>query len=257
MIPAVAVLLLLQARRPTVGDTLWAIRRVTVPAGHSLRATTWDLTGDIEVLGRPRVTTSNGVTEVRYPLVAWKPGRHLVSVPGPLLLAADGSVDSLPSLDTTFTVASVLPANTPDTAIHPQPQAGIIHRRTVTWAPILILLALAAALLLPLHWLWRRRGPRGAAPAGRPRPVPPLARWAEAGESRIVLAAAAARLRAAAAAARQRAAADAAVPESDVQTALKELDDARFAGASPTDAAELFARAESLASALDAAGAAP
>ena len=257
MMTIVALVLLLQARQPTVGDTLWAIRRLTVPAGHSLRATTWELTGDIEVLGRPRITTSNGVTEVGYPLVAWKPGRHKVSVPGPLLLAADGSVDSLPALDTTFTVASVLPANVPDSTLHPQPQAGIVHRRTVTWMPLVILLALADALLLPLHWLWRRRGPRGAAPAPAQRAMPPLARWAEAGESRVVLAAAAARLRTAAAAFRERGATNPAVPEAEVEAAIKGLDDARFAGATPSHAAELFARAAAFASALDGSETAP
>lgn len=257
MMAVVALVLMLQARHPTVGDTLWAIRRVAVPAGQSLRATAWELTGDIEVLGRPRITRSGGVTEVSYPLVAWKPGSHVVSVPGPLLLAADGSVDSLPSIDTTFTVASVLPRNVPDSALHPQPQAGIVHRRTVTWAPLLILLALATALLLPLHWLWRRRGPRAAAPPPRQRAVAPLARWAEAGESRVVLAAAAARLRTAAAAARERGAASPAVSQGEIDAAIQGLDDARFAGATPAHAAELFARAASLASALDGAEAVP
>lgn len=258
MIP-LAVFLLLQARgptaanpgagRPTVGDTIWAVRRVTVPPGHSVRATTWDLTGDIEVLGRPRITTANGVTTIGYPLVAWTAGSHSVSVPGPMLLAADGSVDSLPPLDTTFSVASVLPANVPDTALHPQPQAGIVHRRTVTWFPLLILLGAALVALVPLHWLWRRRGPRAAPPAASRLPMPPLARWAEAGESRIVLAAAAAQLRVAADAARRRGAA-AGVPEAEVAASLKALDDARFAGATPADAAELFARATSLATVL-------
>jgi len=87
--------------------------------------------------------------------------------------------------------------------------------------------------------------------------VPPLARWAEAGESRVVLAAATARLRAAAQAARQRGAVSAAVADTDVEAAVRELDAARFAGATPSHAAELLARAASLVSALDGAGAAP
>jgi hypothetical protein len=246
MIPFAAVLFLLQARHPTVGDTIWARRRVSVAAGHSVRATTWELTGDVEVLGRPRITTANGVTEIAYPLVAWTAGAHTVSVPGPLLLAADGSVDSLAPLDMTFTVASVLPGNVPDTALHPQPQAGIVHRRTVSWAPLLLLLGAALVLLLPLHWLWRRRGPKAMLPAADRDPVPPLARWAEAGESRIVLAAAAAQLRAAADSARRRGAEDPAAADAEVEAALRALDDARFAGATPTHAAALFARAAAL-----------
>jgi hypothetical protein len=250
MIPALALLGLLlaplQARQPTVGDTLWAVRVVRVPTGHSVRAAPWELTGDVEVLGRAQIAMSGGLTRIRYPLVVWKPGSHTVSIPGALLLAADGSVDSLPALDTTFVVASVLPASVPDTALHPQPQAGIVHRRTVSWLPLAILLAAAILILLPLHWLWRRRGPRAEPPAAARIPVAPLARWAEAGESRTVLAAAAEQLRSAADSARRRGAGDAALPAGEVDTTLRALDDARFAGATPKHAAELFARAASL-----------
>lgn len=250
---AFAALLLLQARHPTVGDTIWVVRRVSVPGSQSVRAANWELTGDVEVLGRPRITTANGVAEIRYPLVAWTPGSHTVSVPGPLLLAADGRVDSLPPADTSFAVASVLPSNVPDTALHPQPQAGIVHRRTVTALPLLVLLGAALVLLAPLHWWWRRRGPRATLPPAAPVPVPPLARWAEAGESRTLLAAAAERLRIAAAGAarRQETGTTQALPTREVDLTLRALDDARFAGASPAHAAELYAQASALATMLD------
>jgi hypothetical protein len=68
----------------------------------------------------------------------------------------------------------------------------------VSVGPLLILLALAALLLAPLHWWWRRRG------TPRPRPAltllgdvaPPLERWSDAGETRAVAAVATLRLRA-------------------------------------------------------------
>ena len=257
---ALLALLFWQAHAPTVGDTVWVGRRVAVPSGHAVRAGTWDLTGDVELLGRPRITTGNGVALVEWPLVVWTPGSHTVSVPGPLVLAADGSVDSLPPADTTLNVASVLPRNAPVNALQPQPHAGIVHRRTVTWLPLLALVGAAILLLAPLHWWWRRRRPRADAPEPVPVPTPPLVRWAEAGETRTVLAAAAARLRGAVAAklgesgdglstpalvARLEGRPE--LPSVEIADMLQALDDARFAGATPMHAAELYERASGLA----------
>ncbi|MGE5092177.1 MAG: hypothetical protein ACM3OH_08400 [Bacillota bacterium] len=264
MIPLLA-LLLFQGRPPTVGDTIWVTRRVAVPAGHAVRAGTWELTGDVELLGRPRVTTAGGVGQVAWPLVVWTPGSHTVSVPGPLVLAADGTVDSLPPADTTLNVASVLPRNAPVSALQPQPQAGIVHRRTVTWLPLLLLTGAALLLLAPLHWWWRRRGPRALPPESPAVATPPLVRWAEAGETRTVLAAAAARLRGAVAAKLgeagdglstpalvARLAVRPELPAGEIAGILQALDDARFAGTTPTHAAELYERASSLAVAVGA-----
>jgi hypothetical protein len=235
-----------------------------------VRAGTWDLTGDVELLGRPRITTANGIARVAWHLVIWTPGSHTVSVPGPLVLASDGSVDSLPPADTTLNVASVLPRNTQPSAIAPQPQAGIVHRRTVTWLPLLTLAGAALVLLAPLHWWWRRRGPRAQPPESPSVSTPPLVRWAEAGETRTVLAAAAARLRGAVAArlgesgdglstpalvARLESRPE--LPAGDIAATLQALDDARFAGATPTHAADLYERASSLATAVGGSEAAP
>lgn len=257
---ALLALLLFQGRAPTVGDTIWVVRRVAVPAGHAVRAGTWELTGDVELLGRPRITTANGVARVEWPLVVWTAGSHTVSVPGPLVLAADGTVDSLPPADTTLDVASVLPRGASATALQPQPQAGIVHRRTVTWLPLLALIGAALVLLAPLHWWWRRRGPRARPPESAAVPTPPLVRWAEAGETRTVLAAAAARLRGAVAAKLGEAGDGLStpalvarleehpeLPSGQIADMLQALDDARFAGATPTHAAELYERASSLA----------
>jgi len=269
MIGLLAVLVI-QTRAPTVGDTIWVVRRVAVPAGHAVRAGTWDLTGDVELLGRPRITTANGAALVEWPLVVWTAGSHTVSVPGPLVLAADGSVDSLPPADTTLNVASVLPRNAPVTSLQPQPQAGIVHRRTVNWLPLLALGGGALVLLAPLHWWWRRRGPRARAPEATPVPTPPLVRWAEAGETRTVLAAAAARLRGAVAAKLGEAGDGLStpalvarleghpeLPSGEIAGMLQALDDARFAGATPTHAAELYERASGLATRVIAGEGAP
>jgi hypothetical protein len=267
---ALLALLLVQGRPPTVGDTIWVVRRVAVPAGHAVRAPQWDLTGDVELLGRPRITTANGIAQVAWPLVIWTPGSHTVSVPGPLVLASDGAVDSLAPADTTLSIASVLPRNAQPAALAPQPQAGIVHRRTVSWLPLLTLAGAALILLAPLHWWWRRRGPRALPPESPPVSTPPLVRWAEAGETRTVLAAAAARLRGAVAArlgetgdglstpalvARLESRPE--LPGREIADTLQALDDARFAGATPAHAAELYERASSLATTIAHAGAAP
>lgn len=272
----IVMVLLLQAHTATVGDTVWVTRRVTAPAGQTVRPADWQLTGDVELLGRPRVIAANGATEISYPLVAWTPGPHTVSIPGPLLLAPNGAIDSLPAHDTTFTVASVLPRGAADSSLRPQPQAGLIHRRTVTLLPLLVLLGLAALLLAPLHWWWQRRGRATAVPADLPVPGPPLTRWADAGESRIVLAAAAARIRHAVAAAvpaahegldtasliatLERAAlgrSDVAWPVAAVRELLQALDHARFSSATPRDVLELHTAATALAEQVTSAAAPP
>jgi hypothetical protein len=90
-----------------------------------------------------------------------------------------------------------LPRPATDTTLRPQPAADFVPRPTTSPIPLLVLLLLTLAILLPLHRWWRRRG--------KPRPktdltrvaeaTPPLQLWADAGESRAVAAAATARLR--------------------------------------------------------------
>ena len=133
-----------------------------------------------------------------------------------------------------------------------------------------ILLLLSCCLLLaPLHWWWRRRRKPAPAAPREPAVEPPLARWAESGESRTVLAVASARLRRAIAA-RMPAAhpgldtpaliaqlrdAPADWPVSDIAATLDALDAARFAGVAPDGALALFNHSMELASAVSAAGA--
>jgi hypothetical protein len=193
----------MQSDVPTVGDTIWVTRTVDLPPGRSLRAAEWELADPIELLGPPRIALRGGSADVSYPIAVWRAGFHTVSVPGPLLLSSDGGVDSLRAEVVTLHIASVLPRAATDTSLRPQPRADFVPRPATTPVPLILLLIVAIALLAPIHWWWRRRGrpagKRAAAEMGGP-VKPPLERWADAGESRAVAAAATSRLRAALAA---------------------------------------------------------
>ena len=187
-----------QRASATVGDTIWISRTVDLPPGRSVRAEQWEAEDPIELLGPPRVTVRGGSAEIAYPVAVWRTGAHRVEVPGPLLLAPDGNVDSLPAETVTLRVASVLPRPATDTALRPQPRADFVAQPATSPWPVVLLLLLAIAALVPLHWWWRRRGKAVRRP-GRIDPAalaePTLERWAAAGESRAVAAAATARLR--------------------------------------------------------------
>jgi len=190
--------LLLQASAPTVGDTVWVSRTVPVPAGHTVRAPDWEPSDPIELLGRARVIVSGDSAEVAYPIVVWRPGQHRVELPGPLLLGPAGTVDSLRGEGIRLEVRSVLPSVPRDSALAPQPRAGIVERGVRSLLPAGLLWLLALAGLLPLHLWWRRRGkPVRAYPPALTADAhePPLKRWADAGEYRAVANVATARLR--------------------------------------------------------------
>lgn len=258
------LLALLQQGAPTVGDTIWLVRTVAVPRGAAVRPPSWNPTGDLETLGPPRVTTRGDSVEIAYPVVVWLAGSRTVDVPGPLLLLAGGGVDSIPAERMTVTVASVLPAGVPDSLLQIQPAAQPVVRGERTIRSLLALLMIAALLLLPLHLLWRRRGkalPRTAAP---PAPALPLERWADAGEVRVVLAAATSSLRDAIARAvpeatpavdvpQVLAAVRAARPEwphDEIADVLHALEEARFTPEAFPDAAGLATWAQNLAAQL-------
>lgn len=252
-----------QRELPTVGDTIWITRSVDLPAGRTLRAADWEAADPVELLGQPRISVGEGRAVIGYPVVVWRPGTHTVEVPGPLLLSADGRVDSLAGQSVTLRVASVLPRPATDTTLRPQPRADFVPRPTTTPVPLVLLLVLAIALLVPLHWWWRRRGAPvrrlSALEPGREVELP-LDRWAGAGESRAIAAAASTRLRLALAArvptalpsldtesviarvAEQRP--DWPVPE--LARVLRELDLARFGTGSRPDTMALAHRAAEL-----------
>jgi hypothetical protein len=192
--------LVLQGATPTVGDTIWVTRTVRVPAGHTVRPADWEPSDPIELLGRAQVTVSGDSAEVAYPVVVWRPGQHTVELPGPLLLGPDGTVDSIGGERRRVEVRSILPPVPRDSALAPQPRAGIVQRRVTSAVPLGLLWLGGVALLLPLHLWWRRRGKpvRAAPPALRPDALEPsLPRWADAGEYRAVANVAVVRLRAA------------------------------------------------------------
>jgi hypothetical protein len=237
----IALFLALQVALPSVGDTIWLRRAVAARPGWTVRAPEWELTGDVERLGRPHVIRRGDSAEVSWPVAAWTPGEHLVTVPGPVLVRPNGLEDSLPAQPTTIVVRSVLPTVPPDSVITPQPPAPVVPTVERSPLPVVVMLALAITLLLPLHWWWRRRGP--AAAVGSPAvavPEPPVARWADAGEGRVVLDAAVERLRRAVETRRS----DAAL--ADAEALLAALEAARYADHPADEAAELYTRAAAL-----------
>jgi hypothetical protein len=186
----IALLLLLQqSPLPTVGDTIWIERRVTLPGGAEVRAANWEPPAALALLGRPLVRREGQDAVVAYPVVAWASGTHLLAVPGPLLIRADGRSDTLPSESRTLQVASVLPPDAEPDRLPPQPEAGIVRERITSPLPLLVLLPIAGGLFALLVWWWRRRGPPLVAPHAIHRAAPiPLQEWSEAGEQRAVAA---------------------------------------------------------------------
>lgn len=255
----IGLFLLLQGG-PTVGDTVWVERAVPVPERRAVRASDWQLSGDVELLGPPRVVFRHDSAVVGYPLVTWRAGAHVVEVPGPLLVAPDGSVDSLPAERITLTVQSVLPDVSPDSTLRPQPPARIVPRRSDSALPLLAFWTLAALMLVPVHLWWRRRG----APSARVSPSPaapiPIHRWADAGEYRAALGAAMAKLRMAIAArapaAHRALPVEACIatlaaeypdlPHAEVAELLRALDSTRFASHPSAEAPDLLDRAAEL-----------
>jgi hypothetical protein len=237
-------------------------RTVAVPPGTTLRPADWDPPDPIQRLGAPRLTPHGDSTDIAYPIVIWRAGPITVNVPGPLLLAGGGRIDSVPPQPQQLVIASVLPATTPVESLAPQPRADFVPRTSVSAAPLLILLLLAALLLAPLHWWWRRRGtpaPRPALTLLREVP-PPLDRWSDAGESRAVAAVATSRLRSVIAA--RMPAAHLGLDTEDLLRAiarrgdwplreladlLRALDEARFGHTAIADAVGLARRADELA----------
>jgi hypothetical protein len=170
----------LQGALPTLGDTIWVTRSVDLPPGRTLRAADWEAADPVELLGPPRITLGEGKAQIAYPIAIWRTGTHTLQIPGPLLLATDGRVDSLAGQTVTLNVASVLPRPATDTTLRPQPRADFVPRPTTTPVPLIVLLVVAVAFLVPLHRWWRRRGKpliraaglEQACPARSPRSTP-------------------------------------------------------------------------------------
>jgi hypothetical protein len=245
---------------PTVGDTIWLVRALTVPAGWQVRAGKLEATEDIEPLAEPSVQRVAGAWVVRYALAAWKPGPHRLTLPQIWLLAPDGRADSTAGGVTTLNVASVIP----DTLRQPRPQGLLGPLRATHRSPLppFVALLLAAGLLAAGVALRRR-------PHRAPLPTPHVpverevsdARWLAAGEPKAVAARAIWRLRAALARSVPEAhpalatgeclvvveRARPSVPLRELRDLLEQLDGVAFASAHGTDIAALAAMARRLA----------
>ena len=193
---AVVLLLLLQAGAVTVGDTVW-IERAVGPVGSSvLRPQVWNVGTVGQQLGPPDVRIGAGGTVIRYALVLWYPGEHLLTMPGPVVVKRDGSSDTLPPSSVRVRVTSVLPAGAQRVTLPPRPARPPVSLADRSLLPLAAILLLIALLWGAVAWLWRRRGPL---PSYRPAtvPTPPsaqvfhhpetLSRWAAAGEHRVAL----------------------------------------------------------------------
>ena len=248
--------------RPTVGDTVWLERTVTAAPGWRVRAGKLEAGERVEPLGDPvvrRASSPDGWV-VRYPVAAWAPGAHTVSVPPIWRLGPDGRADSLPGGSAAFVITSVIP----DTVRQPEPRAAIAPiRSTRRYALAATLAVVLCAGLLAAGVRWRRRRPR---PPGLPPHVPvepevPDARWLAAGEPKAVAARAVLQLRVAIAhtvpganlalstteclAVVERARPDA--PLRELRAVVEQLDRVEFASAHGTDVAALAVRARALA----------
>jgi len=248
--------------RPTVGDTLWLERTVTAAPGWRVRAGKLEAAERVEPLGDPvvrRASSPDGWV-VRYPVAAWAPGAHTVSVPPIWRLGPDGRADSLPGGSAAFVITSVIP----DTVRQPEPRAAIAPIRSTRRNPLAATLAVVlCAGLLAAGVRWRRRPPRppGLLPHVPVEPEVPDARWLAAGEPKAVAARAVLQLRVAIAhtvpganlalstteclAAVERARPDA--PLRELRAALEQLDRVEFASAHGADVAALALRARGLA----------
>jgi hypothetical protein len=261
------------AQAPRVGDTIWVARAALVPPRFVARIPEWQPEGDVELLGPARLISRGDSAVVEFPIVVWLTGTRTVEVPGPVLVGPDGAADSVPPAPISVAVASVLP-DQPLSTLRPQPPSGIVPRTESTPIPLLALAALAAAVLIPLHLLWRRRGQPIATSSTTTAATPPLDRWAAAGEARAVAASAALSLRAAiaarvadahtgletaaciavlAAASSRPGELPADAPADEIATLLRDLDDARFRPEPRDDALALAQRAAALAERLRAA----
>lgn len=189
---AVVLLLLLQAGTVTVGDTVW-IERAVGPVGSSvLRPQVWNVGTVGQQLGPAEVRIGAGGTVVRYALVLWYPGEHLLTMPGPVVVKRDGSSDTLPPSTVRVRVTSVLPAGAQRVTLPPKPARTPVSLAERSLLPLAAIVLVIALLWGAVAWLWRRRGPLPSLPPSRPavqnfHDPQTLSRWAAAGEHRVAL----------------------------------------------------------------------
>jgi hypothetical protein len=155
---SVALLLLLQAGAVTVGDTVW-IERAVPPVGTAIiRPQPWNVGAIGQQLGPAEVRHGAGGAVVRYALVLWYAGEHLLTMPGPVLVKRDGSSDTLAASSVRVRVSSVLPAGSRRTTLPPKPArtpVPLADRSLLPLALLTIVVLLAWAVAV---YFWRKRG---------------------------------------------------------------------------------------------------
>jgi hypothetical protein len=179
---------------PTVGDTIWLVRVVTLGADWRLKAGPFENQGDVAPLGDPLLASGTGGDTVRYPVVAWTAGPHRFRLPTLWLVGSGGRTDSLPGGTADVTVRSVLPSG----GARPSPKAllpPLDSGPASPWPPLIAAILGTVGLVAGVRL--RRRGPR---PMQAPADFvmaggAPDERWLAAGEPKAVAARAARVLR--------------------------------------------------------------
>ncbi len=179
-----------QLRPPTVGDTVWISTKVPLAARQILRAQNWDL-GDIgQVLGPPEVDYVGDSAIVRYPVTFWYPGRHGVTVPGPIVVNPEGRSDTLPARPVSVEIATVLPTDVPRDSLVPRDAAAVLPQEERSLLPLAVLWGLVGLFAAAIAGVRRARRvrprePGPEAPKVASLPIGPvLDQWHRAGETR-------------------------------------------------------------------------
>ena len=238
------LLLLLQGSWPTVGDTIWIARTLGEVPGAVVRPQPWALEPSGSQLGPAEVSQGSGGVTVRYPVVLWYPGEQVLTMPGPVLVRADGTSDTLAASMHRVRVQSVLPAGVPRPRLEPRPPRTPVPLSSRSLLPLLVLMVGVGLATGLAAVLWRRKGP--SVSPRMPVLVEPspelLQRWARAGEYRAALTGWGWKL------ARRMARSSDLAEIAEVQRTLDEIGTTAFRPARREQLAELSARAAALGS---------
>ena len=186
------LLLLLQGGAVTVGDTVWIERAVASVGSSVLRPQVWNVGTVGQQLGPAEVRVGAGGAVVRYALVLWYPGEHLLTMPGPVVVKRDGSSDTLPPSSVRVRVTSVLPAGAQRVTLPPKPARTPVSLAERSLLPLAAIVLVIGLLWAVIAWFWRRRGALPPVPPPKPttqvfHDPATLHRWGEAGEHRVAL----------------------------------------------------------------------